>query len=86
MLSAIGASSKTHNGPTSGPTKGEAVYSIIGALSSWRANKSPTVPPATLRNALPAIPLKKRHTIMVSIFLDTAHGMSQIKNKVNEVI
>jgi hypothetical protein len=66
--------------------KGELVYSIMGALRSWRSNKSPTVPPATLRKADPARPLMKRHTIIVSMFLATAHGMSHIKKKENEMI
>jgi hypothetical protein len=66
--------------------KGEAVYSIIGALSSWRSNKSPTVPPATLRKALPARPLKKRLTIIVWMFCATAHGINHIKKKVNDTM
>lgn len=74
----------TYNGPTSGPMKGELVYSIIGALSSCRANRSPTVPPATLRNALPAMPLRNRHTIIVWMFLATAHGISHTRKSVNE--
>ena len=44
-------------------------------------NKSTTVPPATLRNALPDRPLKNRATKSVWIFCATAHGISQIKKK-----
>lgn len=32
------------SGPSSGPTNGDAVYSIIGSPSSLPLNKSPTVP------------------------------------------
>jgi hypothetical protein len=45
---------------------------------------SPTVPPATLKKALPAKPSKKRETSIVAIFLATAQGMIHIKKKTYE--
>lgn len=77
---------EAYKGPTSGPTKGLAVYSIIGAASSLRSNMSPTVPPATLRKALPDNPSKNRAMSMVSMFWATAHGMSQITKDAKDVM
>jgi hypothetical protein len=54
---------------------GLAVYTIIGRESSLFANMSPTVPPATERNAEPARPSKKRDTSMVAMFRATAQGI-----------
>lgn len=45
---------------------------------------SPTVPPATERNALPARPSKKREMSIVVIFLATAQGIIQIRKKMYE--
>lgn len=47
-------------------------------------NKSATVPAATLRNALPAIPSKKRPTNRVCMLFATAQGMVKIRKKVND--
>ena len=66
--------------------KGLAVYIIIGVCSSCRENRSPMVPPATLRNALPERPLRNRAMIIVCMFFANAHGMSHITKKVNETI
>ena len=65
--------------------KGDAVKIIMGACNSYFVNISPTVPPATLRNALPAMPSKKRDTNIVPIFLATAQGTSQIMKNTKEV-
>jgi hypothetical protein len=71
-------------GPRTGPRNGAAVYSIIGARIWLGMNKSETVPAATVRNALPAIPSKKRPTNRVCMFLATAQGMVKIRKKVND--
>src|SRR6266498_2438150 len=63
-----------------------AVYIIIGACSSCRANKSPTVPPATLRKAAPATPSINLDTSIVAIFCATAQGISHMTKKENETI
>jgi hypothetical protein len=47
---------------------------------------SPTVPPATLRNALPARPSRKRATSMVWMLRATAHGIMKTRKKVKEQI
>lgn len=53
------------SGPKTGPKNGARVYAIMGFWISAGKNKSATVPAATLRNALPAIPSKNRPTSMV---------------------
>ena len=55
---------------------GEVVKIIMGACSSLRTNISLTVPPATLRNALPATPSMNRATISVAMFFESAQEMS----------
>jgi hypothetical protein len=72
-------------GPNCGPRKGLSVYNIIGAASLFFGNKSPTVPPATLRKAAPAKPSMKREIIIVSIFFATAQGMIQTTKKKREI-
>ncbi len=52
--------------------KGEAVKTIIGACSVFRANKSPTVPPATEEKADPARPVISLAKSKVPIFGATA--------------
>jgi hypothetical protein len=47
-------------------------------------NRSLTVPPLTLRKALPARPWKKRAIMIVSIFFATAHGMIQMAKTAKE--
>lgn len=47
---------------------------------------STTVPAATPRNALPDRPLRNRATRSVCMFCAAAHGISQIKKKVVEVM
>ncbi|KAL2058809.1 hypothetical protein ABVK25_000100 [Lepraria finkii] len=71
-------------GPKGGHMNGEAVKIIIGACSSLRTNISPTVPPATPRNALPATPLMNRATSFVAMFFESAQGMSPIRRKKKE--
>ena len=61
-----------------GPTKGDAVYSIMGSPRSFPLNRSPTVPPAIDMKALPQIPLMKRPTSKAWIVCATAHGISQM--------
>jgi hypothetical protein len=63
------------------PMNGLAVYTIIGRLNSAFVYISPTVPPATERNAEPARPSKKRDTNMVAMFFATAHGTIQIRKQ-----
>lgn len=64
------------------PMKGLAVYTIMGRDSSFFANMSPTVPPATDRKAEPARPSKKRDISMVAMLRATAHGIIHItKNR-----
>ncbi len=60
------------SGPVDGPMNGAKVKMAIGACMVLRGNKSPTVPPDTDRNALPAKPWKKRAMIIVWIFCATA--------------
>lgn len=72
------------SGPMEGPTKGDAVYINIGSCNCSRLNMSPTVPPATERNALPEIPSKNLAMSIVWIFLATAEGMIQMKNMLKE--
>jgi hypothetical protein len=72
------------NGPVDGPMNGASAKTAMGASIVSRVNKSPTVPPETDRNALPARPWKKRAMIMVSMFLATADGMSQMMKPANE--
>jgi hypothetical protein len=67
-------------GSSTHPMNGAAVYTIIGVDSWSRANMSPTVPPATERNALPATPPKKRAINNVPMFLASAHGMIHTMN------
>lgn len=50
------------------------------------ANRSPTVPPATLKNALPASPSRKRTTSMVAMLCANAHGIVKMKKKVKLAI
>lgn len=52
----------------------------MGIESSDFTNMSPMVPPATLRNTLPAKPMKKRLMRIVVIFCATAHGIIQIRH------
>lgn len=47
---------------------------------------SPTVPPATLKNALPASPAKNRTMIMVSMFCATAQGINQSEKTAKETM
>lgn len=47
-------------------------------------NMSPTVPPATDRNADPASPSKKRATSIVCMLRATAHGIIQMRKKLND--
>ena len=56
----------------------------MGVANSLRGNASPIAPPATLRKALPAKPLKNLPTSNVSIFLETAQGISQIRKNVSD--
>jgi hypothetical protein len=58
--------------------KGLDVYIIIGFCRPAFGNISPTVPPATLRNADPANPPKNRATTSVVMFFASAQGMIQI--------
>lgn len=50
------------------------------------ANMSPTVPPATLRKALPANPSRKRATSIVWILRATAHGTMKMRKNEKEQI
>lgn len=45
---------------------------------------SPTVPPATLRKALPENPLRNRPISSVWVFSAKAHGKIQIRKSANE--
>jgi hypothetical protein len=65
---------------------GAAVKIIIGPCSWWRLKRSPTVPPATERKALPAKPSQNRAISIVWIFWATADGMSQIRKREKETI
>ena len=47
---------------------------------------SPTVPPATLKKALPANPSINRETSSVPTFFATAQGISHIRKKPKEII
>lgn len=72
------------SGPIDGPMKGAAVYIIIGNWRVSRLNMSPTVPPATERNALPDKPSKNLAISIVSMFFATADGISQIRNRLKD--
>jgi len=74
------------SGPSAGPTKGAPVNMVIGSRSCWGMNMSTTVPPATLRNALPDTPFRKRPIKRVSVFFAVAHGISQIKKNTVDVM
>lgn len=65
-------------------TNGDAVYIIIGALSWGPANMSPTVPPATDKNADPAIPPRNRKSSSTEMCGANAQGIRNIVNKVND--
>ena len=65
-------------GPAQGPRKGARVKMAIGTWSSFGVNRSPTVPPDTVRNVLPEKPSRNRQTMMVVTFLATACGMDQM--------
>lgn len=56
----------------------------MGAPKSLPENISPTVPPATDRNALPAIPEKKRKTSNTAICGANAHGRNSRVKTVKE--
>jgi hypothetical protein len=58
----------------------------MGACNEFLENMSPTVPPATLRKALPVSPLMNLPTSIVWIFLAAAHGTSQIMKNISEMI
>jgi hypothetical protein len=68
------------------PMNGLAVYTIIGVDSSDFANISPTVPPATDKNAEPARPSRNRATNMVVMLFANAHGIIQTMKKANEMM
>lgn len=72
------------NGPVLGPINGASAKMAMGASIVSRVNRSPTVPPDTDRNALPAKPWKNLAMIMVSMFFATADGMIQMMNPANE--
>lgn len=55
-------------------------------LLTCLANISPTVPPATLRKALPANPSRNRATSMVWILRATAHGIRKMRKNEKEQI
>jgi hypothetical protein len=55
-------------GPRTGPKNGARVYTIIGFWIWAGINKSDTVPAATLKKALPAIPSRNLPTSIVWIF------------------
>ena len=67
-------------------SQGLAVYIIIGASSSLLENKSPTVPPATLKKAAPAKPSMNLEMSIVSIFWATAHGIIHTRKKNKDVM
>jgi hypothetical protein len=79
VLAVAHASGKTEEERT-----GQAVKTIMGAPKLLPENISPTVPPATDRKALPAIPEKKRKTSKTAIFGAKAHGSSSSVNNENE--
>lgn len=47
-------------GPMTGPINGEIVYNAMGLAILSFVNMSPTLPPATLKNAEDAAPPRKR--------------------------
>lgn len=67
------------SGPRLGPMKGDTEKMAIGACSSLREKRSPTVPPETARKALPAKPSRKRKTSTTATLLATACGTSQTR-------
>jgi hypothetical protein len=68
-------------GLKTGPRKGASVQNIIGFWISAGTNKSATVPAATLKNALPAIPSRNLPTSMVCIFCAAAEGIMKTRKK-----
>lgn len=67
-----------------GPMKGAMLKTAMGSCSSCLANRSPVVPPDTVRKALPASPSKKRATMMVATPRATAAGTSQMTYMVHD--